>query len=179
MQVPMVASHVLELVAVADLNPQDLLLQLESINVFKAFPAEVRIPSSQATARAWWVAGGEGASIGLTQLITEVGQFFPQQRVRSANIVRIFIIELFSEPAGFEIPTLFNVKATPISGIKDLQLQTENLLKEMDNEIFHKNILLYHLVDRIEMVEHLSESPQKLVEQWEQCTGGTDGHKTN
>ncbi|KIM57858.1 hypothetical protein SCLCIDRAFT_10358 [Scleroderma citrinum Foug A] len=80
---------------------------------------------------------------------------------------------------GFEIPTLFNVKATPIAGIKDLQLQTENLLKEMDNEIFHKNILLYHLVDRIEMVEHLSESPQKLVEQWEQCTGGTDGHKTN
>ena len=51
-------------------------------------------------------------------------------------------------------------------GIEDVKLHTQHLLKEVDEKIFHQNTLLHHLVDRMSMVEYLTDSPDELEEKW-------------
>jgi len=43
---------------------------------------------------------------------------------------------------------------------------TQHLLKEVNEKIFHQNTLLHHLVNRMSMVEYLTDSPDKLEEKW-------------
>ena len=49
-------------------------------------------------------------------------------------------------------------------GIEDIKLHTQHLLK--DEKIFHQNTLLHHLVDRMTMVEYLTDSADELEEKW-------------
>ena len=70
------------------------------------------------------------------------------------------------QPGEYGIPTLFDVRATPGVGIKDLKQQMDHLLKEVDENICQQNMLLYHLVDRMGIVEYLTDSPDELEETW-------------
>ena len=70
------------------------------------------------------------------------------------------------QPGDYGIPTLFNVPETPGMGIEDIKLHTQHLLKEVDEKIFHQNTLLHHLVDRMTMVEYLTDSADELEEKW-------------
>ena len=78
---------------------------------------------------------------------------------------------MIEKPSIFDIPTLFNVQAAPLGGIRDLQLHVENLLKETDAKILNQNILLHHLIDRMSIVECLTKSPEELEKEWELTVG--------
>jgi len=51
-------------------------------------------------------------------------------------------------------------------GIEDVKLHTQHLLKEVNENIFHQNTLLHHLIDCMSMVEYLTDSPDELEEKW-------------
>jgi len=61
---------------------------------------------------------------------------------------------------------LFDVPKTPHIGLQDLKLQTEQMLEETDEKIFHQNMVFQHLVDRMAMVEYLTDAGDELENKW-------------
>ena len=97
MQVPAVAAQVLEWVSVQEPDVQTLMHQIQTINVFKVYPTEARVPSTWATKGEWWVWGVPAKEVlrtSLTQLITEAQQFFPQHTVSQFSCCNIWLIKI-------------------------------------------------------------------------------------
>ncbi|KAL4074985.1 hypothetical protein V8B97DRAFT_1844802, partial [Scleroderma yunnanense] len=80
MQVPMVTSQIMTWVAVQEMECEELLHNIGTLNPFKVYPEEVWVATSVTMPRDWWSSSqptGTGVNnAGLKQLIGEACLFF-------------------------------------------------------------------------------------------------------
>ncbi|KAL4075120.1 hypothetical protein V8B97DRAFT_1915762 [Scleroderma yunnanense] len=149
-------------VAVQEMECEELLYNIGTLNPFKVHPEEVQVAISATMPRDWWSSSqpaGTGVnSAGLKQLIGEACLFFSEAVAHGATIHSLTMPQLSSSSQ----PKLYLWAALP------------ELIKDTDKKIVVLSSILYHHTDRLNMLKTLMGSEFELIEQWVAMVKGLD-----
>ena len=75
------------------------------------------------------------------------------------------------------VPSLINLKKSLTPTTQELQAQVEGMLQQIDNKLKLKTNLVYHHLQRLDMLEMMTDSKWKLQEHWFEAMG--EGSNSN
>ncbi|KAL4062020.1 hypothetical protein J3A83DRAFT_4196266 [Scleroderma citrinum] len=158
-------------VAVQEMECEELLHNIRTLNPLKVHPEEVQVAISATMLRNWWSSSqptGTGVNnTGLKQLIGEACLFFSEAVVHELDVVE--------KAHGATIPSLTMLQLSSSSQPKlYLWAALSELIEDTDKKIVELSSLLYHHTDRLNMLETLTGSEFELIEQWVAMVKGLD-----
>ncbi|KAL4068983.1 hypothetical protein J3A83DRAFT_4188911 [Scleroderma citrinum] len=153
MQVPAVASQVMAWVIVREMESDELLCSICTLNILKVHQEEVQVAISARILRAWWSSSQPTGlafnnTVGLKQFIGEFCVFFSEVVAQGAIVPTLIMLQggTSGQPRLYMWPSL-----------------TE-LIEDMDKKIHEQSILLYHYSDQLNTLKALTGSEFELMQ---------------
>ncbi|KAL4068930.1 hypothetical protein V8B97DRAFT_1918400 [Scleroderma yunnanense] len=150
--VPAVASQIMTWVTVQEMESEELLCNICTLNIFKVHQEEVQ-PTGP----------GFNNTVGLKQLIDEACMFFSEAVAQGATIPTLIMLQGGSSGQ----PRLY------------MWAMVTELIKDTDKKIHEQSALLYQYSNQLNTLEALTGSEFELMQQWVDMVKGRDDKLDN